>query len=342
MRNFLKICIAFFSTIILFSCSNQEESGDPDVSNVPVTISIQRIDKELFACKTVEEVLNLLLKHKKISEAYFQKPIGEFPALAQELFGLITNKGLQAFYQQAQEPAFFGDNKLETDFKEAFQHLKYYYPDFKEPKIYTVFTGFWGQGTLGNREVMVSDSAIIIGLDYFMGKKAKFLPDVYDYQLQKTYPESVVAQCILLLSQRYNATNPADKTLLAEMIWYGKGYTFGKVMMPSKADSTFLGYTDRQVSESYDNQASIWAHFIDEKLLYTIQDPVKAKYVGDRPSTPEIGPACPGSIGRWLGFRIVSKYYYDDEKLTIQELMKNPDAQKIFEASKYKGLPDEE
>jgi hypothetical protein len=93
---------------------------------------------------------------------------------------------------------------------------------------------------------------------------------------------------------------------------------------------------------SYEFQKNIWAHFIDNQLLYNTQDPIKAKYVGERPTTPEIGKNCPGSIGRWLGWRIVGKYFDENEKMQITELMKMTDAQKIFEASKYKGLPDEE
>jgi hypothetical protein len=179
-------------------------------------------------------------------------------------------------------------------------------------------------------------------LDYFMGKKGKYLPEVYDYQLRKAMPEALVPQAVLLLSQRFNATNPKDKSLLTDMVWYGKSYVFGHTMMPEKADSLFIGYTSDQLSGSYENQESIWAHFIDNQLLYNNQDPVKAKYVGERPTTPEIGKSCPGSIGRWLGWRIVGKYFDENENLKIQELMKMTDAQKIFEASKYKGLADEE
>jgi hypothetical protein len=72
------------------------------------------------------------------------------------------------------------------------------------------------------------------------------------------------------------------------MVWYGKSYVFGKVMMPSKADSVFLGYSNEQLNATYANQEVVWAYFIDNKLLYSTQDPAKGKYIGERPSTPEI------------------------------------------------------
>lgn len=341
---YLKCNLLFFLTFLLFSCTQKEDkqtSSDPDFNNVKVKVNIQHLGKEMFACQNKEELLEFFDKHPTFISDYFQISSAGFDELSDQLLPLIQNQGLRDFYKQSQEPAFFGGQTLENEFRTAFQHIKYYYPAFKEPKIYTIFSGFFGQGYLKTPELTVSDSVIYIGLDYFMGRKGKYLPNVYDYQLRKTIPEALVPQAILLLSQRYNATSK-EKSLLADMVWYGKSYVFAHTMMPEKADSLLIGYTTQQIDESYGFQKNIWAHFIDNQLLYNTQDPIKAKYVGERPTTPEIGKNCPGSIGRWLGWRIVGKYFDENEKLTIQELMKMTDAQKIFEASKYKGLPDEE
>ena len=337
--------LTLFLLIIFLSACNQNEdkqtSSNPDFNNVKVTVNIQRLDKELFACQNKKELIEFFGKYPSFISNYFQISSAGFEDLSDQLLPLIQNPGLRDFYKQSQEPAFFGGQILENEFRAAFQRIKYYYPNFKEPKIYTIFSGFFGQGYLKTPELTVSDSVIYIGLDYFMGRKGKYLPDVYDYQLRKTIPEALVPQTILLLSQQFNPTNK-EKSLLSDMVWYGKSYVFAHTMMPEKADSLLIGYTTQQIAESYEFQRNIWAHFIDNQLLYNTQDPIKAKYVGERPTTPEIGKNCPGSIGRWLGWRIVGKYFDENEKMEISELMKMTDAQKIFEASKYKGLPDED
>ena len=342
---YLNFNLLFLLILFAFACTPKEDkqtTSEPDFNNVKVTVNIQHLDKEMFACQNKEELLEFFDKYPTFISDYFQVSSAGFDELSDQLLPLIQNQGLQDFYKQSQEPAFFGGQTLENEFRSAFQHIKYYYPTFKEPKIYTIFSGFFGQGYLKTPELTVSDSAIYIGLDYFMGRKGKYLPNVYDYQLRKTIPEALVPQAILMISQKFNATNPQDKSLLTDMVWYGKSYVFAHTMMPEKADSLLIGYTTQQVDESYTFQKNIWAHFIDNQLLYNTQEPIKAKYVGERPTTPEIGKNCPGSIGRWLGWRIVGKYFDENEKLTIQELMKMTDAQKIFEVSKYKGLPDEE
>lgn len=342
---YLNFNILFFLLLLVSACNSREDklsSSEPDFNNVKVIINIKRLDKELFACQSKNELLAFFNKYPTFISNYFQVSLVDFDRLAAQILPLVQNQGLQDFYKQSQEPAFFGGKTLENEFRTAFQHIKYYYPNFKEPKIYTIFSGFFGQGNLKTPELTVSDSVIYIGLDYFMGRKGKYLPDVYDYQLRKTIPEAVVPQTVLLLSQRYNETNPKDKTLLSDMVWYGKSYVFAHTMMPKKADSLLIGYTTQQIDESYEFQKNIWAHFIDNQLLYNTQDPIKSKYINERPTTPEIGKNCPGTIGRWLGWRIVGKYFDENEKFKIQDLMKQTDAQKIFEASRYKGLPDEE
>lgn len=342
----MKYALFFLFLCLVWACTHEQETqttnSDPDFTNVKVDVNIQRLDKQIFACQSKDELLEFFDKYPTFIIGYFQVPTAGFDKLAEQLLPLISNKGLQDFYKQSQSSAFFGNQNLENDFREAFQHLKYYYPNFKEPKIYTIFTGFFAQGVLQNRELIVSDSVIYIGLDYFMGKKGKFLPDIYDYQLRKASPNAIVPQAILLLSERYNATNPKDNTMLSEMVWYGKSYVFAHAMMPNTNDSLFIGYSSQQLTDTYTYQKDIWGHFIQNKLLYATQEPIKAKYVGERPTTPEIGKGCPGTIGRWLGWRIVGKYFDENEQLKIQDLMKQTDAQKLFEASKYKGLPDEE
>ncbi|NJN42061.1 MAG: hypothetical protein HC811_07420 [Flammeovirgaceae bacterium] len=56
--------------------------------------------------------------------------------------------------------------------------MKYYYPDFKPPVIKTMLTGL-------ETDLYVSDSLIVIGLDYYLGKGAKYRPNMYEYMLRR-------------------------------------------------------------------------------------------------------------------------------------------------------------
>jgi hypothetical protein len=191
--------------------------------------------------------------------------------------------------------------------------------------------------------MVVTDSLIIIGLDFFMGKKGLYMPpNVYDYQIRKLEPAALVGQVVLQYSAFFNQQNPEDQTLLSDMIWYGKSYAFTKKVLPNMADTLLFGYTTQELAESNAFQGEVWEHFIDNSLLFKKDEVTKTKYVGERPKTPEIGPACPGSIGRWLGWVIVNQYMTQNPNINLPKLMANQEANKLFLASGYRGKPRKE
>ena len=55
----------------------------------------------------------------------------------------------------------------------------------------------------------------------------------------------------------------------------------------------------------------------------------------ERPNVFEIGNKCPGRIGAWLGWEIVNEYSKNNNALSLQEIMANPDAQDILNKAKY-------
>jgi hypothetical protein len=124
---------------------------------------------------------------------------------------------------------------------------------------------------------------------------------------------------------------------MSDMVFYGKSYEFTRAMLPDVADSLVIAYADSNMTKTWNSQDLVWAYFIDNKLLYETNDRVKEKYIGDRPKVNEIGSDCPGRIGQWLGWRIVSRYRTENPSISLIDLMKNPNARDIFEKSKYKG-----
>jgi hypothetical protein len=140
-----------------------------------------------------------------------------------------------------------------------------------------------------------------------------------------------------MYSSQYNRHNSADKTLLTDMVFYGKSFAFTKKMVPFLADSVLLGISQDKLEETEISQEMVWGHFIDQKLLFENSEFIKAKYLDERPSTAEISPDCPGMIAKWLGWKIVTKYEENNETIPFKTLMENTNSQQIFEQSKYKG-----
>jgi hypothetical protein len=298
-----------------------------------------RFDRLLAEAKSIKEIDSLLKKNPEITVGYFQCVPEKIPFLAKDLFALFQNPELKSFYQQSQKPEFYGGNQLEIELQAAFQEIHNQFPQTKVPKIRTVFSGFGGIGSeFAVQHLSVTDSLIVVGLDFFMGKKGKYSPpNVYEYQLRRLEPKALVGQIVLQYSAFFNQQDSEDHTLLSDMIWYGKGFVFTKKILPSLPDSLLFGYTGKELAETEAFQSEVWEHFIDNSLLFKKEEYIKAKYIGERPKTPEIGPACPGSIGRWLGWRMVDLYSKKDSQISLPKLMANKEANKIFLASGYRG-----
>lgn len=324
-----------FISSCFYACQNSEsttEASDVDVSNVKVNLNVERLEEQLMQLKNKEEIKSFLEKHRTFVETFYQTPVND-PGLIDRLNLLIQHPAIHELYQQTQEK--FGNlDDLKKEFEVAFKHIKYNYPDFKEPKIITTFAGL-------DNELVVSDSLIIIPLESFIGPKAKYRPQHPNYMLKRYDKPYIVPTVVTLLSRKYNKIDINDRTLLADMVFYGKSFEFTRAVIPNIADSLVVAYADSNLVKSWNGQAYIWAHFIDNKLLYETSDRTKDKYIGERPYVTEIGSDCPGRIGQWLGWRIVSRYRTENPKITLVELMQNANAREIFEQSKYKGQMDE-
>jgi gliding motility-associated lipoprotein GldB len=326
----MKRLLSFLILIGLFCSCSSDSAHHPDVADIPMNVKIRRLEQELFKLQTKEEI-NTFLENNPLFKVNFLES-AQYPhdsIVVNRLHKMVTDHNLDVLYQQTQ--TVFSDlSGLEKEFTEAFKHIKYYYPQFKAPEIYTIVTGF-------GSDLFVSDSLIVIGLDYYLGEKGKYRPDVPQYILKRYRPEYLVPSAVTLLSQQYNAIDVLDRTLLADMLFYGKAYEFTQNMMPDTPDSLIIGYSQKQLTDTEDNQAVVWAHFIDKKLLYENTSAVKTKYTGERPYTGEISQSCPGAIGRWLGWKIVKEYRQRHPEIKFPDLMKTKDAKLIFTESKYKG-----
>ena len=333
----MKHGIALLVLIFIASCSSQKEEKMEALPEI--NWDMQRLDRAFAEARSEQAIDSILQKHPEISIGYFSCPPEKTPFLARDLYQLFQNPALRKFYEQSQDSSYFGGDRLEKELKVAFQHVQKEFPGLKTPKIRTVFSGFGGMGTeFTAQHVQVSDSLIVIGLDFFMGKKGLYLPpNVYDYQLRRLEPRALVGQVILQYSAFLNKQNEEDHTLLSDMIWYGKGYAFTKTIVPDLADSLLFGYTHQELVETNAFQKQVWEHFIDKKLLFNKEELIKSKYLGERPKTPEIGPACPGSIGRWVGYTIVQHYWAANPKLSIAKIMADQDYNRMFLKSAYRG-----
>jgi hypothetical protein len=322
----------FLLVVLVCSCSKTQENSQSDA----IKFEIVRLDSLLIVQKNSQQLEQILQEHASVAFPYFQIDQKTVPALAQELLATANNPDFRQFYQKSiQSKAGINPDSLFHTLGMAFAKIKAFDKNFRIPKVYTTFTGFAGS------DIYMTDSSLVIGLDYFLGPTATYRPQLYGYQLLKYEKNHLIPQILNLYAQNYIANNPADKTLLAEMIHFGKTFEFTKSMLPNCPDSLIIAIEGQKLAQTEASQNIVWAHFIQQKLLYQKSDFVKPKYMAERPATAEISPECPGMIGRWLGWKIVKYWQKTNENQPLKALLDEPNAQIIFEKSNYKGQENE-
>lgn len=246
--------------------------------------------------------------------------------LLRDNYELLQNDFVDTLYQETTNLINAGLVSYELD--RAYKRVKKSYSDFQPPKVRAVYSGL-------RKDIYLSDSLLIIGLDYYLGEKASFRPEIYEYLRVRFTPDHLVPQLLQFTSLKFNETKNGKRTILEEMIYSGKALEFTKEMLPCVADSIIMGYTSKEFADATVSEGVIWAHFLEKKLLYSDIPSVITKYVDERPNVPEIDKNCPGRVGQWLGWQIV-KAYREATGVSIVELMAETDAQKILTQSKYR------
>jgi hypothetical protein len=326
--------ISLIALALLFQhCTETEEkcAPIPDTSAIDITIEYEPLADSFLNVTTKQQLVVLLDRHRVMRDVFFHRD--EYPndsVFINTLFNRFTNIHMDTLHMEVNR-VFSDENYLKQEFTAAFENLRYYYPNSRIPKVQTVISGL-------DNDMFVSDSLIIVSLDYYLGKGAKYRPAMYEYLLRQYVPENIVPSCMLLygIDSRVNKTNPADKTVLADMVAYGKAYYFAKHMVPCVADSTLIWYTAEETEGAQTNQDLIWARLIEDEVLYSTSHVIKQKYLGERPKTIEVGEKCPGRIAQWVGWQIVKKYMERYPDTTLPQVMEMSDAQALFNKSGYK------
>ncbi|PIQ49605.1 MAG: gliding motility lipoprotein GldB [Cytophagales bacterium CG12_big_fil_rev_8_21_14_0_65_40_12] len=317
----------FIIALLFLVMACGEDSDCPAVPNIELELSYESLVDQIHDVEDTFALKNFFKANPILRDFFFLS--ADYPsesAMVAEVFGLLKNPFVDTLYQQTK--LLINEEQLEQDLTDAFKRIKSYYPDYKVPKVQTVYSAF------GN-DVFFSDSLLVIGLDYYLGNEASYRPNVYDYLKARLTPEHLVPQIVQFTSLKFNTTEQGQRTVLDEMVYYGKALEFTKTILPCTADSLIIGYSGEALASSIRSEGFLWSYFVDKALLYDKTPANLSRYIDERPGIPEIDPICPGRIGQWIGWQIVRKYR-DEEDLDFTDLMKETDPGKVLMQSKYR------
>lgn len=309
--------------VLMVSC-DKKSKVEKAVEAIPVALKVDRFDQAFFEAKP-NELANLKAEYP------FFFPEGTPDAV---WIDKMQNKDWRALYAEVQKK--FPDfNQQTIEIEDLFKHFKYYFPETVMPKIYTVIA----EMDYHNKAIYADDK-LIIALELYLGKSHKFY--TFPEYLKQNFEERQMMPDIVSSFAVQKIPPPSEKTLLANMIYYGKELYMKDIMLPNYTDAEKIGYSPEQITWSQENESYIWRYFIEEDLLFSTDAKLENRFVNMAPFSKfylEIDNESPGRIGQWIGWQIVRSFMENNE-VSLQEMLKM-DAKQIFERSKYKPKKNE-
>lgn len=312
--------IIFIITLILFITSCDKKSKvKKEVEAIPVALKVERFDKLFF-----ETAPNDLGKLKKEFPFFFPSGTGDSiwlekmqNPLWRELYGEVQKK--YSNFEPVQK-------ELETLFK----HIKYNFPKTKMPKVITVISEMDY-----NNKVIYVDSLLIISLELYLGKEHKFYQ--FPKYLKQNFEQKQIMPDVVSSFSTSKIASVADKTLLSQMIYFGKQLYLKDLLLPDYNDADKMGYTPVQIAWCEENESYIWRYLLENEMLYSDDSKLGNRFINPAPFSKfylEIDNESPGRVGAWIGWQIVRSYVKNND-VPMEKLLKM-NAKEIFEKSKYK------
>ena len=314
-----KIGIVLVALLMFLSCDNDSQL-EKEIAKIDVDFKIERFDLAFGSAS-----LNELPKLKKEFPFLFSSRIPDSIWVEQ------MKDTLQIELSSEVKKTFASVDDTKDDIHRLFQHLKYYDKTFTPPRVITVTSNVDYRN-----KTIVTDTIVIIALDTYLGSDHEFYTDIPRYVAQNMKKSEIVSDLAANYAENY-IFQSERKSLLDEMIYFGKQLYFKDVMIPFKSDAEKIGYTQDQLDWANDNQSQIWSYFIEREMLYSTDNSLPGRFIADAPFSKfylELDNESPGRLGQYIGWLIVRAYMKNNDVPMMDMLQK--DALDIFKNAKFK------
>ena len=337
MKNFKYAAALLLLAALISSCHH--DPLDVDTSTVPPPeFRINRLEQDLFTMDTnnipaataalekkygafYDTFLNGILNNGGLHDTAYSKLLKMF----------ISDRDMHETFVETQK-VFPTTDTLHAELSEVFKKYKFYFPQKNLPAVVTMVSGY-------NYAVATPDSTLAIGLEMYLGSNCKFyqmlaLPRYKTMFMTKQNMVPDITRAWMMHEFPYNM-NKSD--FLSEIVYIGKIMYLEDALLPASVDDTTkIQYTAKQMAYCKKNEFNVWSYFAAQKLLYTTDQNEIMKFTADGPFTSALSKESAPRIGYWIGWQIVRQYMKEHPEVTIPQLMKEDDAQKLLTKAKYK------
>lgn len=322
-----------FLGLMLSSCG-ENNPLDIDVSHVKADVRIERMEQELFSADFNElPALNAKYRNQygELWDVYLMVMLragSPEDSLITVYLDRFTHDPIMTQVYQDISSQYKDLGWLKEDLDEAFRHLKYYYPDAKEPVVVTFNSAF-------NYGVSTFEKHIGLGLDMYLGPDNRVVKQIPTEEIPQFIKDKMIRDYMVVdIMRGWFETNfmaeLEESDFLSRIIYEGKILYALDALLPKTADHLKIRYTPDQYGWCLKHETEIWKDIVDHKLLYT-DDPLEIKkFCDEAPFTSGLPQNSPGRVGAFLGWRMVRSYMSANPELQLPQLINEKNPKKIL------------
>lgn len=310
--------------VLLWAACNGRIEPELPAGAEPVTLTIGRLDQDLFHAAPDSMAAASLRAHANYGEFYRlyiedilqAAPVGD-PRLPLALHRFV----LDPDWSEAQHAAdsVFGDMaEQRADLEGAFNRLKAHFPDSLAPRVVVFNSGY-------NYAIVPTDSVLGIGVEWFIGKDHPVIgylaPERFpQYMKDRMQPDLLVPSAVKGWLMVHYLRDASGEDLLAQLVETGKVMALLDAILPECDAHRKLAFTADQLAWCEANEYEIWKALVGKDQLYSKKGEDISRWMNDGPFTNGLPHESPGHIGEWIGMRMVQAYLKENPRTTFVQL----------------------
>lgn len=314
-----RILFAFFLFLSLISCDSASKK-EQEIAKIDVNFDITRFDR-LFAEASPKDLPQLKNDFPYLFPQ--QYPDSVWINKMKDTIQLEINREVGKKYADFSES--------EDEFYSLFQHVKYYFPEFKAPDVITVTS----EVDYKNKTIYTGDY-LFVSLDTYLGEDHKFYIGIVEYFKRNFTKDQIVPDAANSIAEKY-VPRAKSRTFLAQMIYFGKLLYLKDIWLPQQTNWRKIGYTESQWQFAEDNEEMIWRYFVDNELIFDTDSNLAPRFLYPAPFSKfylSLDAETPDRLGQYIGWQMV-KSYMDKNEVSVKQMLQ-ADAETIFNNANYK------
>ncbi|MFP3592688.1 gliding motility protein GldB [Chryseobacterium sp. SIMBA_038] len=323
MKIFRTIALSSLLVLALNSCKKDAQNQwNVEVKNPAEKVEITDISKQFYDP-------NVSLDQFKAQFPWFQGTVSDAD------FGKRrTDAGEVKLYKEAIGK--IDQNKLQKELQELFSHIKYYFPQFKSPKVFLFSSAL----QMIQDPIFYDDKGNLLFIDVtgFMGDGNPNYKGLELYFQKSMNPQNIVPKVSQIFAENVVKESPDHQKFIDQIILNGKIMMVQDAFLPNFPDYLKMNYTKKQYDWTVTNEANIWNYFVENNLIFGDDHRLVERFIAPGPFSKfytEIDNESSPQVGIFAGWQVCRAYFKEKPDTKLVDFLKM-DATTIFNQSGYK------